>query len=203
MVPTAGPCCPTPGPHLDLRIMGPLLDKTRPHIGYTIKFSVFKDGILFVCFVNKKHEPLLNLLLLLASSHTFACMVTRLRIRKWLSKGSPTHHAFCWNPKKFEIGKIFLLCKLRSNGWPHSYWSKQITCFDNVVDRWHYRQYFSFPPQKTVKNLAGPGVGGPHSGYTYYIMICRLSSFFNQTYECPGWTQQRKYGREVVVLWVI
>ena len=32
--------------------------------------------------------------------------------------------------------------------------------FDNVVDRWHYRQYFSFLPQKTVKNLAGPGVGG-------------------------------------------
>ena len=28
------------------------------------------------------------------------------------------------------------------------------------MDRWHYRQYFSFPPRKTVKNLAGPGVGG-------------------------------------------
>ena len=80
----------------------PLLDKTRPHIGYTIKFSVFEDSILFVCFVNKKHKPPLNLLLLLASSHTFACMVTRLRIRKWLSKGSPTHRAFCWNQKNLK-----------------------------------------------------------------------------------------------------
>ena len=137
--------------------------------GYTIKFSVFEDGILFVCFVNEKHEPLLNLLLLLASSHTFACMVTRLRIRKWLSKGSPTHRAFCWNPKKFERGKIFRLRKLRGNGWPHSYWSKQITCFDNVVDRWHYRQYFSFPTSENCQKPSGPRCrGGPHSGYTYY-----------------------------------
>ena len=117
-----------------------------------------------MCFVNKKHEPLLNLLLLLASSHTFACMVTRLRIRKWLSKGSPHSPCFLLKSKIFERGKIFRLCKLCGNAWHHSYWSKQITCFDNVVDRWHYRQYFSFPPRKTVKNLASPGMGGPTLG---------------------------------------
>ena len=86
------------------------------------------------------------------------------------SQRKPHSPCFLLKSKKFERGKIFRLRKLRGNGWPHFYWSKQIMCFDNVVDRWHYRQYFSFLPRKTVKNLAGPGVGGPHSGYTYYIM---------------------------------
>ena len=28
---------------------------------------------------------------------------------------------------------------------------------------------FLLPASKTVKNLVGPSVGGPHFGYTYYI----------------------------------
>ena len=69
------------------------------------------------------------------------------------------------------------LDKLPGNGVPHSYWSKQDMCFDNVVDRLHYRQYFSFPPRKTVKNLVGPSVGGPTLGTRTILCQKQLKKF--------------------------
>ena len=80
----------------------------------------------------------------------------------------------CWKRK------ILFLDKLPGNGVPHSYWSKRVTCFDNVVDRWHYRQYFSFPPRKTVKNLVSLSVGGSPTLGTRTIHMMGHSS--------PGFT---------------
>ena len=51
------------------------------------------------------------------------------------------------------------------------------------MDRWHYRQYFSFPPRKTVKNLAGPGVGGSPTLGTRTIP--QKGSPWDTEFRCP------------------
>ena len=73
MVHTVGPCCPTPGPHLDLMVIGPAVGQNKALCWEHNNILTFLTGQFF-CQLCKQNTPALAKTITIALIFTGFCL---------------------------------------------------------------------------------------------------------------------------------